>query len=102
MLKMKIICLYPNTIDIYGECNLFRIVDNIVKETIVVYYKKIKDVYEIKMINTMTGNLISLTSINELREIYELVEIIKHNESKIINLESLENVEIYISNLYKN
>ncbi|MGL5313028.1 MAG: hypothetical protein ACRC92_07255 [Peptostreptococcaceae bacterium] len=102
MLNIKIVYLYPNITEIYGESNLIRIIDFNVKETIIVYYAKRDNIYEINLINTMTGNIVNVLKFKEKSDVEELIELIKSNENEIIQLGELESIEIYILNLYKN
>lgn len=101
MLNINLVYIYPKTIEINNEMNLLRIVDKIVKESLVVYYTKENEKYKIYMINTSTGENNYIVSYDE-KNIDNFINIIKNIETDIKSLENLNNIEKYILKTIKN
>lgn len=99
MFNINLINIYPKFVDINNEINLFRIVDSKIKESLVFYCIKEKNIYKVYMINTMTGEDIHLKNYNEIYNLNKLIENIKSIEVDINKLESLEMAEKYILKL---
>jgi hypothetical protein len=96
MLNINIIYIYPEIIEINKEINLFRIIDNNIKETIVIYTIKENDGYKIFMINTMSGETNEICNVNNIDELGILINKFKMLEKEIIAINDLENIEKYI------
>lgn len=96
MLNISIVYIYPKIIKINKEINLFRIIDNNIKETIVLYAINESDNYQVLMINTMTGDIINICNVNSLSKIDDLINKFKLNEENIINKGNLEEIQKYI------
>ena len=101
MLNINLVYIYPKTIEINNEMNLLRVVDKIEKESLVIYYKKDNEKYNIYMINTATGENTYIVSYDE-KNIDNFISIIKNTEIDIKSLENLKNIEKYILKLIKN
>ena len=96
MLNIKIIYIYPEIIEINKEINLFRIIDNNIKETIVIYAIKEKDSYDVFMINTMSGETNEICNVNNIDELDILINEFKILEKEIIPINDLQKIEKYI------
>ena len=92
---INIIYIYPNTNFINNEINICRIIDEYIKETIVIYGVKKYNKIEIYITNTLTGIDKLLKKVNNIEDI---VSFIKSNENEILNIKNLEYVEKYILN----
>lgn len=101
MLNINLVYIYPKTIEINNEMNLLRIVDEVVKESLVVYYTRENEKYKIYMINTSTGENNYIVSYDE-NNIDNFINIIKNIETDIKSLENLNNIEKYILKTIKN
>lgn len=100
-MKIEIFFVYPMMKIVNGESNLFRIVDNELKETLVIYLIKEKDKYNINMIKTITGETNNIFIANNLLEVYNLNSILNNNKDKIMNGKDLYSAEQYILNFMK-
>lgn len=98
MLNINVLYIYPKIMEINKEINLFRIVDNNIKETLVIYGQKVQRDFELLMINTMSGEIKNLGLINEL-EIEKYITKIKAKENEFTALKDLNEIEKYILNL---
>ena len=96
MLNINIIYIYPEIIEINKEINLFRIIDNDIKETIVIYTIKQNDSYNVFMINTMSGETNEICNVNNIDELGILINKFKMLEKEIIAINDLEKIEKYI------
>jgi len=96
MLNINIIYIYPEIIEINKEINLFRIIDNNIKETIVIYSIKENNSYNIFMINTMSGETNKICNVNNIDELGILINKFKMLEKEIIAINDLEKIEKYI------
>jgi hypothetical protein len=99
MLNINIIYIYPEIIEINKEINLFRIIDNNIKETIVIYSIKENNNYNIFMINTMSGETNKICNVNNIDELGILINKFKILEKEIIAINDLEKIEKYILKL---
>ncbi|CEH36032.1 hypothetical protein [Romboutsia lituseburensis] len=98
MLNINVLYIYPKIMEINKEINLFRIVDNNIKETLVIYGQKVQRDFELLMINTMSGEIKNLGLINEL-EIEKYITKVKAKENEFTALKDLNEIEKYILNL---
>ena len=96
MLNINIIYIYPEIVEINKEINLFRIIDNNIKETIVIYTIKEKDSYNVFMINTMSGETNEICNVNNIDELGILINKFKMLEKEIIAINDLQKIEKYI------
>lgn len=98
MLNINVLYIYPKIMEINKEINLFRIVDNNIKETLVIYGQKVQRDFKLLMINTMSGEIQNLGLINEL-EIEKYITKVKAKENEFTALKDLNEIEKYILNL---
>lgn len=98
MLNINVLYIYPKIMEINKEINLFRIVDNNIKETLVIYGQKVQRDFELLMINTMSGEIKNLGLVNEL-EIEKYITKVKAKENEFTALKDLNEIEKYILNL---
>lgn len=98
MLNINVLYIYPKIMEINKEINLFRIVDNNIKETLVIYGQKVQRDFELLMINTMSGEIKNLGLINEL-EIEKYITKVKAKKNEFTALKNLNEIEKYILNL---
>lgn len=92
---INIIYIYPNTDFINGEINICRIIDEKIKETLVIYGIKNNKNLKIYITNTMTGDNKLIKEIDNLNEVKESI---LSNEIKIKSLKDLVGIEKYILN----
>ncbi|WP_270942432.1 hypothetical protein [Romboutsia lituseburensis] len=98
MLNINVLYIYPKIMEINKEINLFRIVDNNIKETLVIYGQKVQKDFKLLMINTMSGEIKNLGLVNEL-EIEKYITKVKAKENEFTALKDLNEIEKYILNL---
>ncbi|MBC6696279.1 hypothetical protein H9L25_05795 [Terrisporobacter mayombei] len=101
-MKMDMFFVYPMMDIVNGESSLFRIVDNDLKETLVIYLIMKNNKYSINMINTMTGEISKILIANDLQEVDKINRILMDNKEKIIKEKDLYSVETYILKLINN
>ena len=101
-MKMDMFFVYPMMDIVNGESSLFRIVDNNLKETLVIYLIMENTKYSINMINTMTGEISKILIANDLQEVDKINRILMDNKEKIIKEKDLYSVETYILKLINN
>lgn len=92
---INIIYIYPNTDFINDEINICRIIDEKIKESLVVYGIRNNKNLKIYITNTMTGDN---KLIKEIDNLNEFKENILSNEAKIKDLKDLVEIEKYILN----
>ena len=97
-MNINVLYIYPKIMEINNEINLFRIVDNNIKETLVIYGERDNEYFRVIMTNTMSGEIKTITQISEVN-IQEFINEIKSKEKDFIVLKDLNEVEKYISNL---
>lgn len=98
MLNINVLYIYPKIMEINKEINLFRIVENNIKETLVIYGQKVQKDFKLLMINTMSGEIKNLGLVNEL-EIEKYITKVKAKENEFTALKDLNEIEKYILNL---
>ena len=96
MLNINLVYIYPKIIDINNEIHLLRIIDQKLKESLVLYCIKEDNVYKISLINTMVGQIKYLINYNDENDLRKLVNNIKSKEKNIKELNNLEKIEKYI------
>lgn len=101
-MKINMFFVYPMMDIVNGESNLFRIVDNNLKETLVIYLITENNKYNINMINTMTGEINKIFVANYLQELNSIIQVLIDNKKKIIKEKDLLSAEKYILNLTNN
>ena len=101
-MKIEIFFVYPFMKIVNKESNLFRIVDNNLKETLVIYLMEEKNQYNIYMINTMTGAINKIFTCNNLDEIDKFNDLFISKKENLIKGEGLDKIEKYILNPIKN
>lgn len=92
---INIVYIYPNIEFINNEINICRIIDNKIKETLVIFGIKEDNNLNIYITNTMTGDNIFVTKENDLNRINNFI---LSKEAEIKKLEDLEKIEKYILN----
>ncbi|HSQ90099.1 MAG TPA: hypothetical protein VLM92_15005 [Romboutsia sp.] len=102
MLNINVLYIYPEIIEINKEINLFRIIDNNIKESIVVYCIKEKDNYKVVMINTMSGETNEIFNVKNIDELDILINKFKILEKEIIPMNNLEKIKKCILNSLSN
>ena len=90
MLNINLVYIYPKIIDINNEIHLLRIIDQKLKESLVLYCIKEDNVYKISSINTMVGEVKYLINYNDENDLRKLVNNIKSKEKNIKELNNLE------------
>ncbi len=101
-MKINMFFVYPMMDIVNGESNLFRIVDNNLKETLVIYLITENNKYNINMINTMTGEINKILVANDSQELDSIIQVLIDSKKKIIKEKDLLSVEKYILNLTNN
>lgn len=101
-MKIEMFFVYPIMGIVNKESNLFRIVDNNLKETLIIYLMEEKNQYNIYMINTMTGNIYKIFTGKDLDEIDKFNDLFISNKVNIIKGKDLDEIEGYILNSIKN
>ena len=96
MLNINLVYIYPKIIEINNEIHLLRIIDQKLKESLVLYCIKEDNVYKISSINTMVGEIKYLINYNDENDLRKLVNNIKSKEKNIKELNNLEKIEKYI------
>ena len=97
MLHINVLYIYPKIIEINKEINLFRIIDNNIKETLVFYCKKASN-YKIMMVDTMSGENKEILGVSKIEEVGTFIKNIEESEGIIKSLNSLEDIKKYILN----
>ena len=96
MLNINLVYIYPKIREINNEIHLLRIIDQKLKESLVLYCIKEDNVYKISSINTMVGEVKYLINYNDENDLRKLVNNIKSKEKNIKELNNLEKIEKYI------
>ena len=96
MLNINLVYIYPKIIEINNEIHLLRIIDQKLKESLVLYCIKEDNVYKISSINTMVGEVKYLINYNDENDIKKLINNKKTKKKNIKELNNLEKIEKYI------
>lgn len=99
MEKISLKCIYPNIIKVLDEINLFRVVDNHLKESIVVYASIVDSQYYINMTNTNFGNIINICKLEKLLDVDKFMEKVIKYEKEIIEKDEFPKIEKYLLNI---
>lgn len=100
-MNISIIYIYPKIIEINNDINLFRIIDNNIKESIVAYATKENNIYKIMFTNTFTGEIDNIISLENINDIEIMVNNIQSKEKEIKEINDLNNIYKYILKMYK-
>ncbi|MDR0880698.1 MAG: hypothetical protein LBN09_08375 [Clostridioides sp.] len=117
MKNINIIYCYPDFIKVGTDINLVRIVDENIKETIIIYASvndssrksknvcgkavdKIEKDFKINITNTNVGAEINLCNVDSTIDFENVVNKIKENENKIKSLSDLSKVDEFVQKLY--
>lgn len=95
-MNITLLYIYPKIKEINKEINLFRIIDNNIKETIIIYCLKEKDSYKVFMINTMFGEAHEICNVADLVQLDRIINKFKKLEKNIICIGNLQEIEKYI------
>ena len=87
MEKISLIYIYPNIIKVLDEINLFRVIDNNLRESIVVYANK------------NFGNIINICKLEKLLDVDKFMEKVIKYEKEIIEKEEFSKIEEYMLNI---
>lgn len=101
-MKIEIFFVYPIMGVVNKESNLFRIVDNDLKETLVIYLMEEKNQYNIYMTNTMTGNIEKIFTARDLDEVNKFNDLFIIKKDNLIKGKGLDEIERYILNSIEN
>ncbi|OJT93819.1 hypothetical protein BM535_00985 [Clostridioides difficile] len=96
---MSLIYIYPNIIKVLDEINLFRVIDNNLRESIVVYANNVDNQYHINMTNTNFGNIINICKLEKLLDVDKFMEKVIKYEKEIIEKEEFSKIEEYMLNI---
>ncbi|AJP13438.1 TPA: hypothetical protein KRE09_002818 [Clostridioides difficile] len=99
MEKISLIYIYPNIIKVLDEINLFRVIDNNLRESIVVYANNVDNQYHINMTNTNFGNIINICKLEKLLDVDKFMEKVIKYEKEIIEKEEFSKIEEYMLNI---
>lgn len=100
-MKMEMFFVYPMMGIVNGESNLFRIVDNDLKESIIIYLMNEDNKYSIYMMNTMTGDINILFDTENIKDINNFNDNFLNEKNFILKGIDLGHVEKYILTIYK-
>lgn len=95
-MKTEIFFVYPIMGIVNKESNLFRIVDNDLKESLVVYLMERKKQYNIYLMNTMTGSMNKIFTANDLDEVDKFNNVFIKHKNNMIKRKDLGDIERYI------
>ena len=93
---IDLIYLYPQYGFLGKEINICRIIDNKIKETIVMYGIDVKNNIDIYIMNTYTGENKLLNKINSINDINLIINKLKEEEINISSQKDLFSAEKYI------
>lgn len=99
MEKISLTCIYPNIIKVLDEINLFRVIDNNLKESIVVYASIVDSQYYINMTNTNFGNITNICKLEKLLDVDKFMEKVINYEKEIIEKDEFSKIEKYLLNI---
>lgn len=99
MEKISLKCIYPNIIKVLDEINLFRIIDNNLKESIVVYAIIVDSQYYINMTNTNFGNIINICKLEKLLDVDKFMEKVIKSNAEIKEINDFSKIEEYLLNI---
>ena len=93
---IKLIYLYPQWGFLGDEINISRIIDDKIKETIIIYGIDKKQFIEIYMTNKYTGENKLINKVYSIDEIELFIQKLQYEEDNIKNQNDLFSIEKYI------
>lgn len=93
---INLIYLYPQYNYLGNEINICRIIDNEIKETIAIYGIDRKNILDIYITNTYTGENKIINKLTSINDIELVINKLKEKEYDIENQKNLFDVEKYI------
>lgn len=95
MERISILYFYPEIERVNNELNLIRIVDNEMKESVIIF-ADVKDEVEIYITNTNVGQVIPIIKYESEDRIKDFISKIGENENKIKSINDLAEIEKFI------
>jgi uncharacterized membrane protein YjjP (DUF1212 family) len=99
MEKISILYFYPDFVKINNEINLIRIVDNEIKEGIIIFAEDKGDEVILNLTNTNVGEVVPMLKLVSVDKLVIAVNNIKENENKIKSLKDLSEIEKHVLKL---
>lgn len=96
MERISILYYYPDFVKINNEINLIRIVDNKVKEGIIIFAEDNVNEVVVNLINTNVGEVIPIVKMDNMDKLEIVVNNIRENENKIKSLKDLSDIEKHL------
>ncbi|WP_027703198.1 hypothetical protein [Metaclostridioides mangenotii] len=99
MEKISILYFYPDFVKINDEINLIRIVDNEIKEGIIIFAEAKGNEVILNLTNTNVGEVVPMLKLESVDKLVIAVNNIKENENKIKSLKDLSEIEKHVLKL---
>ncbi|WP_315168371.1 hypothetical protein [Metaclostridioides mangenotii] len=99
MEKISILYFYPDFVKINNEINLIRIVDNEIKEGIIIFAEDKGNEVILNLTNTNVGEVLPMFKLESVDKLEIAVNYIKENENKIKSLKDLSEIEKHVLKL---
>lgn len=96
MERISILYFYPDFVKINNEINLIRIVDNKVKEGIIIFAEDNANEVVVNLTNTNVGEVIPIVKMDNMDKLEIVVNNIRENENKIKSLKDLSDIEKHL------
>ncbi|MCR1954515.1 hypothetical protein NSA24_06890 [Clostridioides mangenotii] len=96
MERISILYFYPDFVKINNEINLIRIVDNKVKEGIIIFAEDNVNEVVVNLTNTNVGEVIPIVKMDNMDNLEIVVNNIRENENKIKSLKDLSDIEKHL------
>ncbi len=100
MERISILYFYPDFVKINNEINLIRIVDNKVKEGIIIFAEDNVNEVVVNLTNTNVGEVIPIVKMDNVDKLEIVVNNIRENENKIKSLKDLSDIEKHLIKLF--
>lgn len=100
MERVSILYFYPDFVKINNEINLIRIVDNKVKEGIIIFAEDNVNEVVVNLTNTNVGEVIPIVKMDNVDNLEIVVNNIRENENKIKSLKDLSDIEKHLIKLF--
>jgi len=94
--RISILYFYPDFVKINNEINLIRIVDNKVKEGIIIFAEDNVNEVVVNLTNTNVGEVIPIVKMDNMDNLEIVVNNIRENENKIKSLKDLSDIEKHL------
>jgi len=94
--RISILYFYPDFVKINNEINLIRIVDNKVKEGIIIFAEDNDNEVVVNLTNTNVGEVIPIVKMDNMDNLEIVVNNIRENENKIKSLKDLSDIEKHL------